>query len=174
MGVGDEVAGEVDHRCERGVGIGGHGHLRARDDVAVEREDGAEEGLAARQVETDDAVPVTIEIDEDRGLSGPRGLPHALLGDEAVGDEARDEIGDRHPREARLPREVGATHGAAVEEGLQDERAVVPPRVLGQHLRTGAGGTGADESAGGGGVLEGGGIRREGGATTQVRSRHVC
>ena len=50
----------------------------------------------------DDAVTVTIEVDQDRGLSRTRRLADAHLGDEAVGDELGDEIRDRDAGQAGL------------------------------------------------------------------------
>ena len=91
--------------------------------------------VAARQVDADDAVPVAVEVDEDRGLAGTGRLAHALLDDESVGDELGDEVGDRDAGEAGLAGEVGAAHRALVEERLQQERAVVAASVLGKHLR---------------------------------------
>jgi hypothetical protein len=102
----------------------------ARDELAVEGKQGAEEPVAAREVEADDAVTLAVEIDEDGGLAGTGHLAGAALGDVAVFDEFGDEVGDRDPGEARFARQVGPTHGTLVEEGLQHEG----PVVLGEHL----------------------------------------
>ena len=134
VGLGDELAGEFDDRRDDVV-RGGEGDLATDDDVAVEREHRADEGVAARQVDADDAVTVAVEVDEDRGLAGAGRLADALLDDEAVGDELGDEVGDRHPGEPGLTGEIGAAHRALVEERLQHQRAVVAAGVLGQHLR---------------------------------------
>ena len=131
--VADEVAGELDHGADD-VTVGDHGHFAAGDDVAVEGEDCADEDVAAREVDADDAVARAIEVDEDRGLAGTGCLAHAHLGDEAVGDELGDEVGDRDAGEPGLAGEVGAAHRTLVEQRLQQQRAVVAAGVLGQHL----------------------------------------
>ena len=97
------------------------GTSRASHDVAVESEDGADEDVAARKVDADDAVARTIEVDEDGGLARTGRLAHTHLGDEAVGDEFGDQIGDRDAREAGLAGEIGAAHRALVEQGLQQQ-----------------------------------------------------
>ena len=95
-------------------------------------------------------MTVTVEIDEDRRLARTRCLPHAHLCDEPVGDELGDQVGDRHAGEAGLSGEVGAAHGALVEEGLQHERPVVAAGVLGEHLAALAQGPVRAEAAPGG------------------------
>ena len=112
----------------------GRATSRRDDDVAVEGQHGADEGVAAGEVDADDAVAVAVEVDEDRGLAGTGCLAHALLDDEAVGDELGDEVGDRDPGQAGLAGEIRAAHRALVEERLQHERAVVAAGVLGEDL----------------------------------------
>ena len=113
---------------------GGQGDLATGHDVAVEGQHRPDEGVAAGEVDADDAVPVAVQVDEDRGLAGSGRLAHALLDDEAVGDELGDQVGDRDAGEAGLAGEIRPAHGALVEERLQHERAVVAAGVLGEDL----------------------------------------
>jgi hypothetical protein len=69
--VGHEATRELDDGAEDVGGVRRHRHVPTRDDLAVEREDRAEEAVGAREVEPDDAVALPVEVDEDRGLSGP-------------------------------------------------------------------------------------------------------
>ena len=164
----DERAYERDDRREDVGALRRDVDVVTRDDLAVEREHGAEEPVTARKVDTDDAMTLAVEVDEDRGLAGAGRFAHAALRDVAVVDELGDEIRDRDAREPRLAGEIRPRHGTLVEEGLQHERSVVRPGVLGQDLRglsqRAARPEGTPRPRG---VLDGG-------APLRVRSWHVC
>jgi hypothetical protein len=69
--VGHEATRELHDGAEDVGGVRRYRHVPTRDDLSVEREDRAEESVGAREVQPDDAVALPIEVDEDRGLSGP-------------------------------------------------------------------------------------------------------
>ncbi len=133
VGVRDESTSELDDGRDD-VLVGGKRDFATGDDAAVERQHRADEGVAARQVEPDDAMAGVVEVDEDRGLAGAGGLAHAHFGDEAVGDEFGDQIGDGDAGEPGLAGEVGPAHRPLVEQRLQHERAVVTAGVLGEYF----------------------------------------
>ena len=76
----------------------------------------------------------TIEVDNHRGLARTRRFANAELSNQAVTDELGDEVGDCDACQPRLPGKVSPTHGAVMEERLENEGAIVGTGVLGQHL----------------------------------------
>ena len=76
----------------------------------------------------------------------------AELDDQVIGDELGDEVGDGDAGEAGGTGEVGSADASRAVERLQDERAVVTARVLGERLRA------RSQDATGG--VSGGGRRR--------------
>ncbi len=172
--VGDESAGERDDGLDHVLRASRNRNARAGDDVSVESQHGADERVAARQIEADDPVPVPVEIDEHGGLPGAGCLADAPLDDEAVGDQVGDEVRDRDPGEAGLAGEIRPRHRTLVEERLEHERAVVTASVLGKHLAALAESPSRAERAGARG--SGMRVRRlEGGrAALHFRCRHVC
>ena len=134
MRIRDEAPGQLDHGIPGILCSARRGHLVARDDVAVDGQDGAEEGIGSRKVDPEDPMACAVKVDDHRGLARARCFTDAELGHEAVADELGHEVGDRDAGEARLARKIGAAHGAVVEQRLQYERAIVGPGVLGKHL----------------------------------------
>jgi hypothetical protein len=58
--------------------------------------------------------------------------------DEAFGDHLADQVGDRDPGEPGGASEVGTARRPVAEERLEEQRTVVPARVLLQQLAAGA------------------------------------
>ncbi len=142
----EEAAHEVgDERHGRLAGGAVEGDLGAGDDAAVEVDDGAEEALVLREVDAHDVERGTVDVDERGRLARPGVLALAELDDESLGDEAGDEVGDGDPGEAGLAGDIRPALRARRVERLQDERAVVAARVLGQHLAGGPQGAGPRE-----------------------------
>ncbi|CAI7637260.1 unnamed protein product, partial [Penicillium discolor] len=167
----DEGLREAAEGVVGGIAVGRRGtrNLTPLQHVAVEAEHGALEGGRTGQVESDDLMPHAVDVDEDRRLTGAHRLADADLDDDAVGDELRDEVGDRDAREAGLAGEVGAAHRPRVIERLQHEGAVVTARVLGEHL-----GARTEMPRGAEGVrVRGDEVCRRRGALI-IRNGHVC
>ncbi|GMA26629.1 hypothetical protein GCM10025864_43880 [Luteimicrobium album] len=127
----DEAREEVDHV---GAGPALDGELLPVDEVTGQGRDRAVHHGAVGEVHRDDLEGVSAHPDEDGRLPDPLAGAHTELFDESLGDERRDEVGDGDAREAGGSRQVGARRRALVEEVAQDERPVVGPSVLGEHL----------------------------------------
>ena len=106
MRVGDEFPGELDDGLDDVVRAAGRATSRRATMSPSSVSTAPMNDVAAREVDSDDAVAVPIEIDQDGGLAGAGCLAHALLGDEAVGDEVGDQVRDRDAREAGFAGEV--------------------------------------------------------------------
>ena len=146
LGAREEPADEVGHeRHGRLAGGAVEGDLGAGHDAAVEVDDGAEEALVLGEVDAHDVERGAVDVDERGGLAGAGVLALAELDDEALGDEAGHEVGDRDPGQAGLAGDIRPALRARRVERLQHERAVVAARVLGQHLAGGPQGAGPRE-----------------------------
>jgi len=108
--------------------------LEARDDGAVEVDDRAEEAVVLGEVDADDLERAPVDVDQRRGLAGSCVLALSELDDEALGDELRDEIGDRDPGEPGSARDIRSALRTGRVERLQHERPVVAACVLGEQL----------------------------------------
>ena len=111
--------------------------LAALDDVADEVHHRAVHLVVVREVERDDLERAGLHPDERRRLADAALGAHPEFGDQALGDEVADQVGHRDAGEARRARDVGTRGGTGVEQVGEDQRPVVGPGVLGEHLRRG-------------------------------------
>ena len=168
-----------DERRRRLAGRIVEGDLGAGDDVAIEADDGADEPLVLGEVDAHDVEGVAVDVDERRGLARSGRRPLTELDDEALGEEAGHEVGDRDLGEPGLARDIRPALRALGVERLQHECPVVAARMLGQHLAGGAERAGAgedrsvDERRGGRVTTSGAGDARLGDLAAPRFCRHV-
>ena len=134
------MSGEFDDSRGGGLSPAGPRHFVTGDDLAVEGEHGAEKCRWPREVDADDAVRRAVDIEQDPSLPGrePSRRPCSITKPSAISSAIRSLIVTQvSPVSRRVPRDSGA----AVEERLQNERAVVSASVLRENLLAGPEGT---------------------------------
>ena len=93
-GAGDQLAGEVSGHIEGGF-AGDFPRclaVNANHDVAVEGHHGTAEEVRLRQIDADDLVAFSVDVDQGRGLARPTPLAKPLLGDDAIVDQFGNEV----------------------------------------------------------------------------------
>ena len=128
----DEVGQQRLDRDDRVITLGLRDvELGTLDHRAVEIGDHADEGLRAREIQTDDVVSLAVDVEHHRGLARSRRRTGSELDDEGLIDEVADDAGDRDPTETELPGQVGAREAVAPVQRLEHECAVVAARLAG-------------------------------------------
>ena len=104
-------------------------------DVAGEVEQGPRDDPVGGEVDGHDLAGLPGQLHQHRGLADPaldrvRG-PTLPLGEQPLGDQAGDDVGDGDPGQPAGAGQVGPAGRAVAEQQLQQQRPVVTPGVLG-------------------------------------------
>ena len=90
--------------------------------------------LVGGEVDRHDLAGLRGQLDQHRGLAHPAldrvSWASSLLGEQALGDQVADDVGDRHPGQAAGAGQIGPAGRAVAEQQLQQQRPVVPTGVL--------------------------------------------
>ena len=127
--IGAQGVDELEDELDGGVAVPSfEGQVARAEDLATQVDDGSAE-LRFAEIEADQVAAIRGDAQQDRRLASA-GSAAADLFDQAVVDEAADEITDGRSRQAGQSGQVGARQRAVVVQGAQNELLVERSRLL--------------------------------------------